>query len=119
MSAEIETAEGRIIFAQDVIATIAGLAAGECYGVVGMTARTLQDGIAGILGRETLTRGVEVAARGDEVAITLGIVVGYGTRISEVAKNVIERVRYSVEETTGLKVRRVDINVQGVRLNPQ
>src|SRR5690606_886405 len=76
MSQEIDTPEGKIVFASEVIATIAGLAAMECYGVVGMAARSLQDGLAGILGRENLTRGVQVASQGGELVITLGIIVG-------------------------------------------
>ncbi|REJ33483.1 MAG: Asp23/Gls24 family envelope stress response protein [Bacillota bacterium] len=115
MAQEIETPEGKIIFSSDVIATIAGLAAMECYGVVGMAARSLQDGLAGILGRENLTRGVQVSSQDGQLVITLGIIVGYGARISEVAANVVDRVRYSVEQATGLKVKRVNINVAGVK----
>ncbi|HEX6988598.1 MAG TPA: Asp23/Gls24 family envelope stress response protein [Bacillota bacterium] len=118
MSQEIDTPEGKIIFSSEVIATIAGLAAMECYGVVGMAARSLHDGLAGILGRENLTRGVQVASQDGGLVVTLGIIVGYGTRISEVAGNVVDRVRYSIEEATGLKVRRVNIDVQGVKVAP-
>lgn len=116
MSQEIDTPEGKIVFSSEVIATIAGLAAMECYGVVGMAARSLQDGLAGILGRENLTRGVQVTSQDGQLVVTLGIIVGYGMRISEVAANVVDRVRYSVEQATGLKVKRVNIDVQGVKV---
>lgn len=116
MGQVIETPEGRIVVSSEVIATIAGLAATECFGVVGMAARGIQDGIAGILGRDNLTRGVGVQVEQGRVIISLGVIVGYGARISEVAHNIIEQVRYAVEEATGLRVSRVNVDVQGVRL---
>lgn len=106
---------GKIIVADEVIATIAGLAATECYGIVGMAARRFKDGIAELLGRENLSRGVEISFKEDGVRIDLNVVVGYGTRISEVAHNVSRQVRYRVEQSTGMPVRSVNINVQGVR----
>lgn len=107
---------GNINISEEVIATIAGAAAVECYGLVGMAAVKLKDGIAQLLGREDLTKGVEVLISGDEVVLNLYIIVGYGVNIAEVARNVIDRVKYSVEKQTGLKVNRVNINVQGVKL---
>ncbi|MEW6725299.1 MAG: Asp23/Gls24 family envelope stress response protein [Bacillota bacterium] len=107
---------GRISISDEVIATVAGVAATECYGIVGMASRKLKDGIAELLRRENLSRGVEVNVEGDEVGVSLYIIVGYGTRISEVAKNVTEQVKYSVESMTGLRVSRVNILVQGVKV---
>lgn len=112
----MSTALGQIKITDDVIAVIAGIAATECYGLVGMASRNIQDGIAELLGRDNLSRGVEVHLDGDEVAIDLYIIVEYGTRITEVARNVIDKVRYVVETMTGLKVSRVNIAVQGVRV---
>lgn len=113
----IENELGKIEITNDVIATIAGVAAVECYGLVGMASRKqLKDGIVELLGRENLSRGVEVKEVNGELHIDLYIIVGYGTRIDEVANNVIATVKYSVEKYTGIQVGAVNINVQGVRV---
>ncbi len=93
------------------------MAATECYGLVGMASRNIQDGIAELLGMDNMGRGgVEVRLAGDEVVVDLYIIVEYGTKITEVAHNVMNKVRYVVESMTGLKVSRVNITVQGVRV---
>jgi uncharacterized alkaline shock family protein YloU len=114
---EVVTNLGRIYLSEDVIATMAGVACTECYGIVGMASSRIQDGIADLLGRESLSKGVQVLMEGDSCEIFLYIVVGYGTRITEIAKNVTDKVRYVVETNTGLTVRAVHIRVQGVKLN--
>ncbi len=116
MPKEVNNAYGSIILSEEVIATIAGVAATECYGIVGMASNKVTDGIAELLGRENLAKGADVALGEDDVSITLNVIVGYGTRISEVARNVIEKVKYTVETTTGLKVSRIRINIQGVKV---
>lgn len=113
---EVETSLGRLILSEEALATIAGAAATECYGVVGMAGQRMIDGIAELLGRENLSRGVSVTMEGDSVYIDLFVVVGYGVRISEVARMVSEKVRYTVENATGLDVAKVRVNVQGVRV---
>lgn len=108
---------GEINVSPEAIATVAGIAALECYGVVGMAARSFQDGLVELLrGRENLTKGIEVSIEGDEVRIDLYVIVEYGTRIREVARNVIERVRYTVETQLGLTVAEVNVIVRGVRM---
>jgi len=95
---------------------VAGIAALECYGVVGMASRSLQDGIAELLrSRDNLAKGIEVVIDGEEVTVDLYVIVEYGTRIKEVARNVIERVRYTIETQLGLAVSIVNVIVQGVR----
>jgi uncharacterized alkaline shock family protein YloU len=119
MDREITNELGRLSLSEDVIATIAGVAATECYGVVGMASRRVTDGLAELLGRENLSRGVDVAIEADKAIITLNVIVGYGTRISEVAKNIVDKVKYTVENATGLKVVKVKVNVQGVKVGPR
>ena len=80
---EVETGLGRLVLSEEAIATIAGAAATECYGVVGMAGRKMTDGIAELLGKENLSKGVSVSIEGDEVYIDLAVVVGYGVRISK------------------------------------
>lgn len=118
MGKEIQTELGRISLSEEAIATMAGAAAIECYGIVGMASTRMKDGFAELVGRENLSRGVEVALEGDSVQIALYIVVGYGTRISEIARNVSDKVRYVVEAATGLHVSDIKIHVQGVKVSP-
>ena len=107
---------GRIEVSPRVVASIVGHAANECYGVVGMAARGLRDGIAERLNRENAHRGVEVVVRGRGVVIDLYIIAQYGTRISEVAHNLMSAVKYSLEKTLALEVTSVNVHVQGIHL---
>ena len=116
MSKEIATEYGRIEITEEVLATIAGVAAVECYGIVGMASKRLKDGLVELLGRENLSRGVTVNISEDAIVIQLNIIVGYGVRISEVAANVREKVKYMVETMSGLPVTKVNIHVRGVKV---
>ena len=107
---------GRIEVSPLVVASIVGHAANECYGVVGMAARGLRDGIAERLNRENVHRGVEIDVEQGGIRIELYIIAQYGTRISEVAHNLMSAVRYAVERSLGLPVVAVNINVQGIHL---
>ncbi|MFA5881578.1 MAG: Asp23/Gls24 family envelope stress response protein [Eubacteriales bacterium] len=107
---------GSVNISEEVIATIAGAAAIECCGLVGMSSMKLKDGLAQLLGKEDLKKGVQVSIEGEEVVLDLFIVVGYGVNIAEVARNVIERVQYNIENQTGLKVKNININVQGIKV---
>ncbi len=116
MSKEIATEYGNIEITEEVIATIAGVAAVECYGIVGMASKRLKDGLVELLGRENLSRGVSVKISEDDIVIQLNIIVGYGVRISEVAANVRDKVKYMVESMSGLQVSKVNIHVRGVKV---
>ncbi|MFP3895885.1 MAG: Asp23/Gls24 family envelope stress response protein [Anaerolineales bacterium] len=112
-----ETSLGRIQVSREAIASIASEAVLSCYGVVGMSAATLRDGIAEILQVDSYHRGVEVEVVDDEIVIDLYVVVEYGTRISEVAHNVMESVKFSVEKALGMRVAKVNVHVQGLRVS--
>lgn len=107
-------ASGKIEISPQVIATLAGRAVTQCYGVVGMAPRHLQDGLAEVLQQENLRRGVEVHRHGEQLTIELYVILEYGVRIAEVARNIIDVVRYQVERATGLEVAQVNVNVQGL-----
>jgi uncharacterized alkaline shock family protein YloU len=107
---------GMITLAEEVVTSIVGLAASECYGVVGMAPRRMTEDLGDILKRDSLGRGVEVEWKDGKLFIKVFITVGYGTRISEVANNVIRQVHYSVEHITGLSVGQVNVMVRGVRV---
>lgn len=117
MSIEMKTQYGNIDISNDVVATIAGGAAVECYGIVGMASKKqLKDGITEILKKENFTKGVLVRQVNDEIHIDMHIIVSYGTKISEIAHNVQTKVKYTLDKTLGLAVETVNIYVQGVRV---
>lgn len=120
MSIEMTTKFGQIEIVNDVIATIAGGAAVDCYGIVGMASKNqIKDGFTEILGKENFTRGIIVRQEEDQLHIDMYIIVSYGTKISEVANNVQSKVKYTLEQTIGLAADTVNIYVQGVRVtNP-
>lgn len=108
-----KTRDDKVKIADEVIATIAGITASEVEGVISMSGG-MADGIAGILGKKNLTKGVKVEVGEKEVTIELSIVVEYGCKIHEVAKEIQEKVRQSIEKMTGLSVGEVMVNVLGV-----
>ncbi|ASV65991.1 Asp23/Gls24 family envelope stress response protein [Cytobacillus sp. FSL W7-1323] len=120
MSIELKNNYGQIDISNDVIATIAGGAAVDCYGIVGMASKhQIKDGLSEILRKENFTKGVIVRQEEDEVHIDMYIIVSYGTKISEVAHNVQSKVKYTLDQTVGLSTESVNIFVQGVRVtNP-
>ncbi|WP_309087054.1 Asp23/Gls24 family envelope stress response protein [Domibacillus sp.] len=120
MTIELTTELGQVDISNEVIAMIAGGAAVDCYGIVGMASKNqLKDGLAEMLRRENFTRGVVVRQEEDRIFIDMYIIVSYGTKISEVASNVQSKVKYILNQTVGLSVDSVNIFVQGVRVtNP-
>ncbi|BCB03313.1 Asp23/Gls24 family envelope stress response protein [Bacillus sp. KH172YL63] len=120
MSIELKNQYGQIDITNDVIAMIAGGAAVDCYGIVGMASKNqIKDGFTDILRKENFTRGVIVRQDEEEVHIDMYIIVSYGTKISEIAHNVQSKVKYTLDKTVGLAVDSVNIFVQGVRVtNP-
>ncbi len=108
---------GKIEVSAQAIATVAGRAVTECYGVVGVAARHPRFGALELLPPAHYHRGVEVRFTNDHVAIELYVVLEYGLRISEIARNLIKDVKYAVEQTLGLPVVEVGVNVQGLRVS--
>ena len=118
MPIELSGELGHIHISEEVVATLAGSAAADCYGLVGMVSRKqIKDGIADLLRRDNLGRGVEIGYTEGNIHIHLYVVVSYGTRISEVAHNIQSKVRYVLNDVLGLEVGTVNIFVQGVRVS--
>jgi uncharacterized alkaline shock family protein YloU len=111
-----ETTQGRIEIAPQAIATLAGQAVLQCYGVVGMASRNLIDGIADLLQPDRWGRGVDVRVRDGQISVDLYVIVQYGTRISEVAHGVMHGVQYALEQALGVPVTEVNVHVQGLRM---
>lgn len=118
MSIEMKTQYGQIDISVDVVATVAGGAAIDCYGIVGMASqKQIKDGLSELLKKENFTRGIVVRHEEEEVHIDMYIIVSYGTKISEVAHNVQTKVKYALNQMLGLAVDSVNIYVQGVRVS--
>ncbi len=109
---------GAINISPNAISMVAGIAALQCFGVVGMASRNIQDGLSELLtGKDNLTKGIEVIIDDEIIEVDLYIIVEFGVRIREVARNVIENVKYALETQFGLQISKVNVIVQGVRIN--
>ena len=108
---------GIVTISSDVIAKYAGSVAVECFGIVGMAAVSMKDGLVKLLKKESLTHGIQVEISEDN-AITLNfhVIVAYGVNIISVSDILKENVKYKVEEFTGMKIEKINIFVEGVRV---
>ncbi|GAC1472735.1 MAG: Asp23/Gls24 family envelope stress response protein [Candidatus Dormibacteraceae bacterium] len=106
---------GRIEVLPSAVGAIAAHAALGCYGIAGMAARGLRDGMAELLHRENVARGVEVVEVEEGLRVDVFVVVQYGIRITEVAHNLQQAVKFAVERSVNVPVAQVNVNVQGVR----
>ncbi len=116
MKAGYLTKLGSVEIDNNVIAKIAGLTAIECFGVVGMAALSKSDGIVKLLTRNSITNGVKVLVEDNEITIDLHIIVAYGVQIATVTENLVDAVKYQVESSTGFKINKINIVVEGVRV---
>lgn len=112
----IENSAGAIQIGNDVLADIAGYAALECYGIVGMAAPTLRDGVAQLLSLDKLRRGVRVNSDGEGVTVDLFVVAEYGTNLSEVSHNMSNRVQYVLTSNAEVRVDEVRVHIQGIKV---
>lgn len=117
MAAKLRNEYGRISIDNEVIARVAGLAASDCYGIVGMAAKNVKDGFVQLLKLDSLTRGVKLNIINGKLVIDLHIIVEYGTNISAIADTLISNVKYHVEKSVGLNVEQINIFVEGVRVD--
>ena len=103
MAVKIKTKYGIIDISNSVIATVVGGAATSIYGIVGMASRNqIRDNLNDILKRENYARGVVVRQTDNGVKIEVNIIVSYGTKISEVCRNVQDKVKYNLETMLGV-----------------
>ena len=108
---------GIITIDPEVIAKYAGTVAVECFGIVGMAAVNMKDGLVHLLKKESLTRGFKVRISEDNhVSLSFHIIVAYGVSISAVTDNLISNVKYRVEEFSGMPVDKINIYIEGVRV---
>ena len=117
MKGRITNQLGDIMIDLDVIAKYAGTCAVECFGIVGMAAVSMKDGLVKLLKGDSLTRGISVVIDEDNlIEIDFHVIISYGVSIAAVADNLIESVKYKVSEFTGLEIKKINIYVEGVRV---
>lgn len=113
-----ETDVNGIKISDEVVAIIAGIAASDVPGVAGMSGG-LVGGISEILGKKNFSKGIKVDVGEKDATIEIFIIVDYGVRIPDVAWEIQNKVKKSVEDMTGLMVKKVNIHVQGVKVEKE
>lgn len=116
MKGHMNTNMGEIFVDNEVIAKYAGSVAVECFGIVGMAALNVKDGLVKLLKKESLTHGINVSVNDNKITIDFHVIVSYGVSISAVSDNLISNVKYKVEEFTGMELEKINIYVEGVRV---
>ena len=100
----------------DVIATYAGSVAVECFGIIGMAAISMKDGLVKLLRIDSLKHGISVKITDDnKIRLNFHVIVAYGVNISTIADNLVNNVKYKVEAFTGMEIEKINIMVEGVR----
>ncbi len=116
MKGQVDTQYGRVLIDTDVIAIYAGSVAVECFGIVGMAAVNMKDGLVKLLKRDCLNHGINVTLNNNKITLDFHVIVSYGVSISTVSDNLISTVKYQVEEFTGMEIEKINIFVEGVRV---
>ncbi len=117
MKGSMTTDLGVITIEPEVVAKYAGTVAVECFGIVGMAAVSMKDGLVKLLKKESLTHGIQVEISDDnKLTINFHVIVAYGVSIATVCENLVGNVKYRVEEFTGMEVDKINIYVEGVRV---
>ncbi|MBS5545116.1 MAG: Asp23/Gls24 family envelope stress response protein [Lachnospiraceae bacterium] len=116
MKGKISNQLGEIQIGPEVIALYAGTTAVECFGIVGMAAVSMKDGLVKLLKKESLTHGINVQIKDNRISVDFHVIVSYGVSISAVCDNLIESVKYKLEEFTGMEVEKINVYVEGVRV---
>lgn len=116
MKGRMNTGMGEITINTDVIATYAGSVAVECFGIVGMAAVNMKDGLVKLLKKDSLKHGINVTLNKNKISLDFHVIVAYGVSIRAVSDNLIANVKYKVEAFTGIEVENINILVEGVRV---
>ena len=117
MKGSMSTDLGIITIDPEVIAKYAGSVAVECFGIVGMAAVSMKDGLVRLLKKESLTKGIQVSISEDnKITLNFHVIVSYGVSISAVTENLISNVKYKVEAFTGMSVDKIHVYIEGVRV---
>lgn len=116
-ASSMSTHMGNIIIDNEVIAQYAGSVAVECFGIVGMAGINMKDGLVRLLKKDSLTRGINVTLLdNNKISLDFHVIIAYGVSILTISENLIENVKYRVEEYIGIEVEKINIYVDGVRV---
>ena len=117
MKGSMSTELGIITISPEVIAKYAGSVAVECFGIVGMAAVNMKDGLVRLLKKDSLTHGIPVELTEDNrIHLDFHVIVAYGVSISAVTDNLISNVKYKVEEFSNMPVDKINVYIEGVRV---
>ena len=116
MKGSMNTHLGNIFIDPEVIAQYAGSVADECFGIVGMSSVNLKDRLVKLLVKDSITHGISVNIVKNKLVLDFHVIVAYGVSIVTVCDNLINNVKYKVENFTGLEIEKVNIYVEGVRV---
>ena len=112
-----ENENGSVNVSTNVYTEIVGTAATNCFGVKGMAARSLTDGVYHLLRKESVAKGVKVQFHEDDtISIDLHIIVDHGVNLSAVGESIISEVSYKVNKSTGTTVRAVNVYVDSMMI---
>ena len=107
--------QGSVNVSSNVYSDIAGTAASNCFGVKGMAARSVSDGVYHLLRKESMSKGVRVEFHEDNtISIDLHIMVDNGVNLNAVGASIISEVRYVVAKCTGTEVRAVNVYIDSM-----
>ena len=116
MAILVNSEYGDVTIDNSVIASIAGMVANKCYGVVGMASKSKKDGLVSLLKLDNMAKGINVTVEDSGIVINMHIIVEYGLNINAICDSIINNVKYKIESNTGLKVTSVEITVESVRV---
>ena len=110
--------QGSVNVTANVYTDIAGNAASNCFGVKGMAARSVSDGVYHLLRKESVSKGVNVTLHEDNtISIDLHIIVDNGVNLTTVGESIISRVRYEVNKYTGTQVRDINVYIDSMMID--
>lgn len=107
---------GKISISEDAMQAVASQAAGECYGVVDLVSRRFSDNFSQLMGKDQLGKGVLVENVDNLIYVEVFVVLKVGVNIEAVKKSLADLVKFSLETFTGMRVKRVHVNVVGIRV---
>ena len=116
MNGHLNSDLGKIVIDTDVIATYAGSVAVECFGIVGMAAISMKDGLVKLLKKDSLKHGIHVKINENKITLDFHVIVAYDVSIQAVSDNLMSNVKYRVESFTGMEIEKINILVEGVRV---
>lgn len=117
MKGRMSNSMGDVVIDTAVIARYAGLSALGCFGIVGMAMLSVKDGFVKLLKKDNITRGINVTIdENNKITIDFHVIIAYGVSIKTVSENLIEHVKYRVEEYTGIEIKKINIFVDGIRV---